>query len=226
MATPSASNGAALESSAAAIRMLAARGYEATTAEDLADAVGMSRSTFFRRFGSKDEVIFSDHDHALARLESFLADTALPVPEALAAGTADVLRLLIRDPEAARLRLELMRRTPALRDRELIITHRYERVFVRYLRERVTAPGWVVSALAAGIVAVHNRTLRDWLRGELVDAPEAFARDARRLCGLFREWLAPGDEPGDRRVLVAVYDAAGAPEAVLDAVSAQLGPGR
>lgn len=95
----------------AAIRFLAEHGFEATTAGDLADAVGMSRSTFFRRFGSKDDVIFADHDLALARIEEFLGETELPIPEALARSIVDVLHLLTRDPEAAQLRSDLLRRT-------------------------------------------------------------------------------------------------------------------
>ena len=213
------------DSSTAAIRRIAERGYEATTAGDLADAVGMSRSTFFRRFGSKDDVVFADHDLALEQLERFLGDTELPPGEALAQGTTDVLRLLIRDPEAARLRFDLMRHTPSLRDRELVITHRYERVFGRYLREAapVGTPEWVVAALASGLVAVHNATLRDWLRGRVADAPTAAARDLGRLVALFERWLSPGADGERSRVVVAVYDAAGSPESVLDAVAAELG---
>ncbi len=216
---------AAPDSSTAAIRRLAERGYDATTAEDLADAVGMSRSTFFRRFGSKDDVVFADHDHALAQLEAFLSATELPAGEALVEGTADVLRLLVRDPEAARLRFDLMRHTPSLRDRELIITHRYERVFARYIHEALQAgsPDWAGPALAASLVAVHNATLRDWLRGRVADAPRAVTRDLRQLVALYDHWLSPGAAEGRRRVLVAVYDAAGSPDAVLGAVAAQLG---
>lgn len=225
MVTRAPRTAAAPDSSAAAIRRLAERGYDATTAEDLADAVGMSRSTFFRRFGSKDDVVFADHDQALAQLESFLETTQLPAGEALVEGTADVLRLLIRDPEAARLRSDLMRHTPSLRDRELIITHRYERVFARYIREKLQpgSPGWAAAALAASLVAVHNATLRDWLRDRVADAPRAVTRDLRQLTALFEHWLSPEAAEGGRRVLVAVYDAAGSPDAVLGAVAAQLG---
>lgn len=211
-------------SAPAAIRRLAERGYEATTAEDLADAVGMSRSTFFRRFGSKDDVVFADHDHALAQAEAFLADTTLAPGEALVQSTADVLRLLTRDPEAARLRFELMRVTPALRDRELVITHRYERVFARFIR-RVTpaeTPGWVAPALAASLVAVHNTTLREWLRGSVRDAAGAVTQDLRRVADLYAPWLDPAGAATPHRVVVAVYDAAGSPEAILDAVAGQL----
>ncbi|MCW2288314.1 TetR/AcrR family transcriptional regulator [Leucobacter luti] len=211
-------------SATAAIRRLAERGYEATTAEDLADAVGMSRSTFFRRFGSKDDVVFADHDHALAQLEAFLTSTTDTPGEALVQGTADVLRHLTRDPEAARLRFELMRVTPALRDRELVITHRYERVYRRFIREVAAPeiPRWVAPALAASLVAVHNATLRDWLRGSVPDAPGAVTRDLRRVTGLYAPWLDPAGASSPQRVVVAVYDAAGSPDAILDAVAAQL----
>ena len=219
---------AAPASAAAAIRRLAERGYEATTAEDLADAVGMSRSTFFRRFGSKDDVIFADHDHALAQLDAFLGSTQLPPGEALVQGTADVLRLLTRDPEAAQLRFELMRLTPALRDRELVITHRYERVYARFIRTATphTAPDWVAPALSASLVAVHNATLRAWLRGSVTDAAGEVTQDLRRVAGLYAPWLDPAGAGAPQRVVVAVYDAIGSPDAVLDAVAAQLAQGQ
>lgn len=213
------------QSAAAAIQCLAERGYEATTAEDLADAVGMSRSTFFRRFGSKDDVVFVDHDHALKQLEASLAETTLAPGEALVQGTAEVIRHLTRDPEAARLRFELLRVTPALRDRELVITHRYERVYSRFIRDATApeTPGWVAPALGASLVAVHNATLRDWLRGSVRDPAAAVTQDLRRVSGLYAPWLDPAGSGAQQRVVVAVYDAAGSPESVLDAVAAQLG---
>mgnify|MGYP003397274952 FL=1 len=212
------------EHSAAAVRYLAEHGYDTTTAGDLADTVGISRSTFFRRYGNKDDVIFADHVHALAQLEEFLGLTDLTAPDALVDGTCDVLRLLIRNPDSARLRFELMRHTPALRDRELIITHRYERVFARYIREVMPAGSaqWVPASLSAGLVAVHNATLRDWLRGGSADAVHVLNRDLRQLVSLYQPWLAPESEPASRRVVVAVYDAAASPEAVLQSIAATL----
>ncbi|QIK62667.1 TetR family transcriptional regulator [Leucobacter viscericola] len=214
------------ENSVAAIRRLTEKGYDSTTAEDLAEAVGMSRSTFFRRFGSKDDVVFADHDHALTQLERFLDSTTLPPAEAVVEGTADVLRLLVRDPEAARLRFELMRLTPSLRDRELVITHRYERVFARYLQAALPAEAaaWATPALAAGLVAVHNTTLRQWLRDPHPDVVPLLCRDLRQLVSSFTPWLAkPGTTPGANRVMVAVYDTAASPEEVLSSIAAKLG---
>jgi AcrR family transcriptional regulator len=211
------------EVGAAAIRFLAEHGFESTTAGELADAVGMSRSTFFRRFGSKDDVIFADHDLALARLGEFLGDTDAPAEEALTRATVDVLHLLTRDAEAAQLRSQLLRRTPALRERELVITHRYERVYTDYL-SRVAAPGtpaWVPVALASAMVAVHNAALRSWLRDPDPRAASRLDDDLRALVSRFSPWLG-GAEGGSARVVIAAFDADASPEEVLRAVEERL----
>ena len=59
---------------AAAIGLLARQGYDATSVEDLADAAGMSRSTFFRKFGSKEDVVFADHERILRQVTDSLAE--------------------------------------------------------------------------------------------------------------------------------------------------------
>lgn len=227
--TAAAPRNLAPENSVAAIRLLTEQGYDSTTAEDLADAVGMSRSTFFRRFGSKDDVVFADHDHALTQLEQFLETTTLPPSEAVVEGTGDVLRLLIRDPEAARLRFELMRLTPALRDRELVITHRYERVFARFLREqlRPETAAWVPTAVAAGLVSVHNTVLRQWLRDPRPDVVPSLCSDLREFVSAFTPWIVRrGGSDGGNRVVVAVYDTNATPEQVLDTIAHSLTPSR
>lgn len=213
---------------AAAVRYLAEHGYEQTTASALADAIGISRSTFFRRFGSKEDVVFSDHDTALARLQQQLSTSDRPAHDAIAIGTLEVTRQLTRDPDAARLRSELLRSTPSLRERELVITHRYERLFADYLA-RVAIPGtpeWAPIALAAAVVAVHNAALRRWLRQGDSRVFGALERELTELMRRFAPWF--GDETGENggatssRVIVASFDAAASPDEVLRAIRAQL----
>lgn len=225
------------EIGSAAIRYLAEHGFESTTAGDLADAVGMSRSTFFRRFGSKDDVIFVDHELALERLQEFLSTTELPVSDALTRATVEVLHRLTRDVEAAQLRSELLRRTPALRERELVITHRYERLYADYLTRAldVATPAWVSVALSAGLVAVHNAALRRWLRDPDPRAAGALDAELRELIARFSPWLgevAPevGPDPQrsssssfpSSRIIVAAFDSDASPEAVLREIDARL----
>lgn len=213
------------ESAATAVRHLAERGFEETTVGDLADAIGMSRSTFFRRFGSKEDVIFADHDLALARLEELLSQTDLTPSEALSRSTVEVLHMLVRDTQAARLRWELLRQNPSLRERELVITHRYERVFTEYI-SRIAVPGtpaWAPVALAAGLVAVHNAALRRWLRHSDYQALNALESELRELTDRFAPWF--GGEARPNRVVVAAFDADSSPDDVLRAIAARLAAG-
>ncbi|WP_309080882.1 helix-turn-helix domain-containing protein [Zhihengliuella sp.] len=260
-----------------ALRLLISDGFEATSVDQLATAAGMSRSTFFRRYGSKEGMVFADLDGILAAVEHGLAplrERAEPVPaDGAAAGSrpedlaerdrsaapdAGILETLLTTAlsvfdhhtghaEVSRLRHRLLSAVPALRDRELVSTHRYERAFRRALRPLLDDDA-TSAALAAAIVAVHNTRLRQWLRSEdQAAAATAAARaslesDLRRVVGqLLRIPSAaggpgegttggtPGSSPGPRRpagVVVTVLEAA--PDgsldeaAVLDAVRAQL----
>jgi AcrR family transcriptional regulator len=101
---------------AAAIGLLARQGYDATSVDDLADAAGMSRSTFFRKFGSKEDVVFADHERILRQVTDRLAET-IQEPS-----TTRVRRCWSQSPrnETSRARYELMQAVPALRDHELV----------------------------------------------------------------------------------------------------------
>ncbi len=47
---------------AAALELFASQGFDQTSVEQIAQAAGVSRSTFFRQFGGKDDVVFADHE--------------------------------------------------------------------------------------------------------------------------------------------------------------------
>ncbi|MBP6685780.1 MAG: TetR family transcriptional regulator [Leucobacter sp.] len=207
---------------ATAVHYLMEHGYEQTTTSSLADAIGMSRSTFFRRFGSKEDVVFADHDYALSQLQEQLDESTLSAAETLARGTLEVSRVLTRDPVTARMRSQLLRSTPLLRERELVITHRYERMFQRYLA-RVAAPGtpdWGPIGLAAAVVAVHNAALRRWMKFDDSHAFGELERELTELIGRFGPWF--GGERAESRVVVASFSADAAPDEVLRAIAAQL----
>lgn len=208
---------------AAAVRYLAEHGYEQTTASALADAIGMSRSTFFRRFGSKEDVVFADHDLALAGLQRQLESSDELGYDEIVLGALEVTRLLTRDPIGARLRSEVLRSTPSLRERELVITHRYERLFAEFLQRKAIpgSPDWAPIALAAATVAVHNAALRRWLRNDDARVFSELERDLGELSERFRPWF--GGEASNAKVIVASFDADASPSEVLRAIAAQLG---
>jgi AcrR family transcriptional regulator len=160
----------------AAFRLFGEHGYDATSVEEIVAAAGVSRSTFFRMFGSKEAVVFPDHDQLLDRVEERLrtshADSAL-------AGVTDAVKIVlfhyVGEGERARERYRLTSSVPALKHRELVSTARYQRLFRRYLGEwgdGFSAAELQAEVTSAAVVAAHNHVLRRWLRGQCED-PES-----------------------------------------------------
>ena len=160
----------------AAFRLFASRGYEATAVDDIAAEAGVSRSTFFRSFGSKEAVIFPDHDKLLhgveERLRTSHTDSALT---AVTDAVKIVLFHYVAEGDRARERYRLTSTVSALRERELVSSARYQRLFRRYLSQWGDSSAdseLRAEVTAAAVVAAHNRVLRRWLRGDCHD-PQA-----------------------------------------------------
>ena len=175
-----------------ALRLLARNGYESTTVDELADAAQISRSTFFRRFGSKDDIVFADHDFLIERLQAQLSDYLGDPLTAVCEGTRQVLDYHLRRPETSKLRHELLQQNPVLRDRELITSYRYERCIADFLRSALPdAPEWAMLAYASSVVSTHNFELRGWLRNHAADAAGSLLAELRQLVQVFQPLLMP-----------------------------------
>lgn len=208
---------------APALEVIAQRGYDQVTADDLAAAVGLSRSTFFRRFGTKDDVVFADHERLLTQLIAFLSETSLDSTAALLASTRIVLDYHVNRRDLTVLRQELVRNHSTLRDRELVLIPRYERAFAAFLtRVHPDAPAWAVSALASGVVAVHNAVIRRWLKEDTLDVAVELESSLAQLIALFNPVLSDAEVPA-RQVMVASFVPGTKPEDVLAAVAKELG---
>jgi AcrR family transcriptional regulator len=154
---------------AAALELFEGQGFEATSVEQIAQAAGVSRSTFFRQFGGKEDVVFADHEVLLDELREWLAKGHRDPWVAVCQASERVFRHFAADPEVARRRYRVVRQVPALREREIVTVFRYERLFDDYLRTSVPGldPLDAVS-FAASVTAVHNHVLRRLLRGSRV----------------------------------------------------------
>jgi AcrR family transcriptional regulator len=165
----------------AAFELFADQGYEATTVEAITRRAGVARRTFFRYFRSKDDVIFPDHQQLLQDAAARLLAGAGLTPMA---AVCDAVRLVfdsyVSSPERSVARYRLTRSVPDLRDREITSVEPYQRLFTRYLAQRVDDP-LEAELGAAAVVAAHNHVLRAWLRsggalpaGESLDAALGF----------------------------------------------------
>ncbi len=186
----------------AAFALFEQQGYEATTVDQIADLAGVGRSTFFRTFRSKEDVIFPDHSDVLAQVRARLA-TADPdtTPGAVTDAARLVLRRYLEEGELARSRYRLTRSIPALRAREIAHMQQYQREFREFVRSWTgERPGADLRAelMASSIVVAHNHVLRRWLRGQS-DAPEKEFDEAMALVTTLH---APAGDDAGSTVLV------------------------
>lgn len=190
---------------AAALELFDAQGFDQTSVEQIARAAGVSRSTFFRQFGGKEDVVFADHEALLERLRTFLAEGHDDPWGAVCAASESVFAHFAHDPDLARRRYRIVREVPVLREREIITVFRYERLFDEYLRGALPGVDPLDAVgFAALVTAVHNHVLRQLLRGTkkvpLATLQEALA-DVRRRYGVPSD--ASASAPDD--VVVAVF---------------------
>jgi AcrR family transcriptional regulator len=92
----------------ATIRVVAAKGYGATTIADLTSEAGISRTTFYEMFEDKEACFLAAYDNAVDVLVRRIA-TAYEAeedwPQRARAGLATLLEALAEEPELARLSL-------------------------------------------------------------------------------------------------------------------------
>jgi AcrR family transcriptional regulator len=150
----------------AALDLFDRNGFEATTVDEIAAAVGVNRRTFFRHFPAKEDAVFFDLPELLGVLQSAL-DNGIgdPIP---VAGHALAIQLdeLVRRVDLVRRRAHLVQATPALADRELIWSGEYQRVLGEHLGRNYTTPRDQMYAriVAAALLAAFGQVVAAWIR--------------------------------------------------------------
>lgn len=173
----------------AALALFDEQGYDATTVDQIAVRAGISRSTFFRMFASKEEVIFPDHAGLHARIQARL-DAAGSDHSIVAVTEAArlVLDHYLAEGELARSRYRHTRTVPALRDREIADQQGYQRLFREFMKPWLQpSDGSELTAelMANAVTTAHNVVLRRWLRGVTDDPVPEFDAAMEQVFDLF-----------------------------------------
>jgi AcrR family transcriptional regulator len=165
----------------AAFALFDERGFESTTVDHIAERAGVGRTTFFRLFATKEDVIFPDHDQLLAVVRDRLEASTTPHAQVAVAEAARlVLQHYLAEGDRARSRFRLTSTVPALRDREISGQGRYQRTFRAFIHRWMGGtPETALRAelMANAVVTAHNHVLRRWLRGA-TSTPERDFDDA------------------------------------------------
>lgn len=164
----------------AALALYAERGFDQTTAAQIAARAGLTERTFFRHYADKREVLF----FGAAALQELLVGAVAAAPESVApieaVGTALAAAgaMLEERREISRVRQSIIAANAELRERELIKLATLAAALAEALRRRgVAGPAATLTAEAG--IAVFKVAFERW-----VDE-----RNERDLPGLIRESL-------------------------------------
>jgi TetR/AcrR family transcriptional regulator, regulator of mycofactocin system len=129
------------EIEAVALDLFATRGFEATTVDDIAAAVGVGRRTLFRYFESKNDIVWGDFDWVMERLRAALAERGEEVPlmEALRHGVVESNRYPAEQLPGLRIRMTLITGTPALEAHSALRYRAWRAVVAEFAAVRLAA---------------------------------------------------------------------------------------
>lgn len=179
----------------AAFALFEERGFEETTVDDVAERAGVGRTTFFRAFRSKEDVIFPDHGAVISAIRDRLATaTAATAPVAVTEAARLVLLHYLAEGNRARIRYGLTRSVPTLRAREIASQQQYQQTFRTFLHDWMGAGADTAlraELMANAVVTAHNHVLRRWLRGEA--AVEVVETEFDRAMAHVLQLFSPAD---------------------------------
>jgi AcrR family transcriptional regulator len=155
----------------AALRLVADRGLDGVSVEDIAERADVSPRTFFNYFSSKDDAVIGlDPEGPRRQAEAFAQrpDAETPV-EAMRAMARTQAVEMASDPELWPLRLQVIEKHPSLAGRLAVAFGESERVLAEAVAERTgTRPGehtYPVLLAAVG-AAVMRTAMHRWWAGE------------------------------------------------------------
>lgn len=147
----------------AALALFVERGYDATTVAEIADRAGLTKSTFFRHFADKREVLFGGPD-TLAELFSDAIRTAPPsatIAGCLAAALESAAAAFTPERhDLARQRRALIAASSELQERELLKRSRLGSAMAEALRARGADDTTARLAAEVGVLAFSTAFAR------------------------------------------------------------------
>jgi AcrR family transcriptional regulator len=177
----------------AALKLFSERGFDRTTAAEIATLANVTERTYFRHFPDKREVLFGGE----AAMQRSLVDAVANAPAGLAPlpmlleAFLSVVPMFESDRELKERRHRVISATPELQERELTKLAHLTDAITTALEHRDVPPHIASLAATCGI-AMLTRVRLEWLAGDTRDYPTLLAGAFADLASLF-DLSADGD---------------------------------
>jgi mycofactocin system transcriptional regulator len=180
----------------AAFDLFERQGFEQTTVDDIASAAGIGRRTFFRYFGSKNEVPWGDFDGELARMRRRLdaSPPGAPLMDAIRQAIVDFNRMPSEQLPAHRRRMTFILGVPALQAHSTLRFAAWRQVIADFVAQRTgqrpdaLLPATIGHAMLGVAVAAYEQ----WLASSGDDLCELLDSAVRALGSAFSSQCQPG----------------------------------
>jgi TetR/AcrR family transcriptional regulator, regulator of mycofactocin system len=171
----------------AGLDLFARQGFDETTVDEIAAAVGVSRRTFFRYFDSKRDVVWGEFGVELGRLHALLAEapTDRPMMDVLRWAVVTTNRFGDGELEELRTRIRLIGTVPSLIAHSAVMHDRWRTVVASFVAGRVGGspedlfPQTVAHAALGASMAAFNH----WAAGSPEELTVEVDRALRLLAG-------------------------------------------
>jgi mycofactocin system transcriptional regulator len=186
-----------------ALRLFTDQGFDATTIEQIAAEAGVSKRTFFRYFGSKTSVLWSEFDAEVATIRAALARVPRQVPmmDAIRQAVVAANHYRAGDVPELRMRMNLVSTVPALAASAAVRYDAWERAISDFAGGRVGQPPDSLYPLAVGraTLAVCRAAYDRWSARADADLTVYLDAALADLAAGFDPSLAKGAVPGECR---------------------------
>ena len=167
-----------------ALELFSRHGFDEVSVADIAAAAGISRRTFFRYYGSKNDAVWGEFDRLLAGMEARLADA--PEGPLLEVITDAIVEFNSFPPEAVtahRLRMSLILHTPALQAHSALRYADWRAVVARFAARVLHEPedGFGPQLVAHVALAAALTAYEQWLAHEGRDLADLLRKAFGRL---------------------------------------------
>ncbi|MFF7250540.1 TetR family transcriptional regulator [Embleya sp. NPDC008237] len=155
-----------------AYRLFAEHGYDATTVDEIAAAADVSRSTFFRYFPTKEDVVLTDEYNSVFGDVLATRPADEPIVAAIRhALTESLAHVFTADRDELLYRNRMIFTIPALRARAMDELLRTQDEITALLAERTgrDPDDLVLKCASAAIIGVSTAVMRHWVEHEGIE---------------------------------------------------------
>ncbi len=149
-----------------AVQLFAQRGFDETTVDDIVEAAGVGRRTFFRYFATKSSVLWNDFDEHVQEMTAVLAATSddVPMMTAIRHAVVTVNSYGPADLPDLRLRTAMIGSVPALQASATLHYARWEQVVADFVAARTGLPGDSLLPRTVGrcVLAACRSAFEEW----------------------------------------------------------------